>query len=329
MEGVVVWEWASRWARTAVRVARAAVAEGSAERRPPGPTMQDALESALREDAVEHKPTTHRTRAGLLRVLAKHWDLGRPLASFIRADAVALKAALSDKQPTFNGLRRWLRHVIHDAIHDGAHPGPNPFERVRDYPEAVRGVAFSSSEVSRILVEIENLRRSRGAAEQACDALLVLLGTGMRAMEVASLRWAEVDLENGIVALADSKTGARQFPISSQVQALLSRQRRIEGNPHVFPSTRSATGHIKPPRGPFAKVRRAAGLSEKATLHSLRATWLTHAVRTGQPKALAMKAIGDKSAKVVDRHYLALADEDLRATVEATAGDLLGGGGDV
>ncbi len=317
----MVWDWAARWARKAIRVAHAAVQE------PQAPTLAAVLERALREDEVEHKPATCRTRASLLRSLRPHWDLSRQVRTFTRVDAIDLKAAFVAKRPTFNGIRRWLHHVFADAVADGLHPGPNPFDRVPEYPNEARRIAFSAGEVRRIVAEVEELRRAGGASEQACDALLVLLGTGMRAMEVASLTWDEVDLDKAIVSLRDSKTGARRFPISSSVVALVRRQRRCEGNPHVFASSRSDTGHIKPPGAAFRKVRKSLGLPEKATLHSLRATWLTHAVRSGRSKDLAMQAIGDKSAKIVDKHYLALESEDLRATVEATAADLLGDGG--
>ena len=48
-----------------------------------------------------------------------------------------------------------------------------------------------------------------------------MLLTGMRLGEVASLRWADVDLSANVCRLQDAKAGARSVPLNSQAVAFL------------------------------------------------------------------------------------------------------------
>ena len=64
-------------------------------------------------------------------------------------------------------------------------------------------------------------------------AFRLLMLTGCRRNEIATLRWEHVDLEDGEVRLFDSKTGARMVPLSPPAARVLAELPRIKGNPCV------------------------------------------------------------------------------------------------
>ncbi len=110
----------------------------------------------------------------------------------------------------------------------------------------------------------------------------LLLLTGQRRGEIAGLRWADLDLEAGVLRLAGTatKTGAEHLlPLSRAAVGLLRTLHRLDNSPLAFPASR--LGSANPVSG-FSKALRAAHrLSGTAgwTWHDLRRTAATHMAR--------------------------------------------------
>ncbi|MCY3755494.1 MAG: tyrosine-type recombinase/integrase, partial [Alphaproteobacteria bacterium] len=171
---------------------------------------------------------------------------------------------------------------------------------------------LSREEIAR-LHGVLDARTGKGRQQQA-DIIRLLLLTGCRKGEVMNLRWTEV--HDGMLALADAKTGARTVPLGSRARAILDRQPRGE-SPFVFPSPLDPAR----PRGPalplWYRVRKEAGI-EDCRLHDLRHTMASHAVMNGVPVPVVSRMLGHSNVRMTLR-YAHLADRDIEAAAERVA----------
>lgn len=155
-------------------------------------------------------------------------------------------------------------------------------------------------------------------------ALRLLLLTGARKNEIARLRWAEVDLDGGVLRLADSKTGRRVVPLGAPALAVLAAlpretdSRTGEPSPWVFPSLRPASaGPIVGLQGVWERVRGAAGLPD-VRLHDLRHNLASTAAADGGSLFLIGKVLGHRQARMTER-YAHVAADPVRAVADAAA----------
>jgi integrase len=77
-----------------------------------------------------------------------------------------------------------------------------------------------------------------------------------------------VDLDRGVIFLADSKTGKKPIYLSVAALAVLAALPRIEGNPHIIAGAKDGAPRADLKK-PWAAIKRAAGL-EGLRLHDLR-----------------------------------------------------------
>ena len=109
------------------------------------------------------------------------------------------------------------------------------------------------------------------------DLIRFLLLTGLRLGEASSLKWEQVNLEEGYFHLPDPKNRNPVFmPMSSQAVALLRERPRWGNSPFVFPSW-GKSGHIVCPRESMARLSKVAGV--RLTNHDMRRTFTNIALR--------------------------------------------------
>lgn len=124
---------------------------------------------------------------------------------------------------------------------------------------------------------VENLRSQRAdsSSDYARDYLRLVLLTGMRESEAASLRWDQVDLEAATFTLPDPKNRESvELPLSGYAAGLLRRRREDlgPGAVYVFPGN-TATGYMSRPKYWMERVQEESGVG--FTLHDLRRTFTT------------------------------------------------------
>ena len=97
--------------------------------------------------------------------------------------------------------------------------------------------------------------------------------TGMRNQrELYRMRIENLDWENRVIFVPDSKTseGRRLVPMSRRVYEVLRARCRTSAESWVFPSNRSASGHLCSIDRLFREARQQAGLPKELVLYCAR-----------------------------------------------------------
>jgi integrase len=153
------------------------------------------------------------------------------------------------------------------------------------------------------------------------DIIILMRDTGMRnERELFRMRIENLNWENRVIFIPDSKTpeGRRLVPMSQRVFEILARRRGTRNDGWVFPSKRSASGHLRSICNLFRKARNEAGLPKDLVLYCARHDYGTRILtRTGNLAAV-MKTMGHRDVKTA-MHYQHPELEIVRAALDYRA----------
>jgi integrase len=151
----------------------------------------------------------------------------------------------------------------------------------------------------------------------ARDYILLLLFTGLRRTEAATLRWEDVDFAERVIRLPAKSTKAGRkldLPMSDFVRDLLVARRALGNTGFVFPS-RGESGRISDTG--LAAVAAATGITVSA--HDLRRTFVTVAEST-DISPIALKALVNHAVGAdVTSGYVVMTTERLREAAQKVA----------
>jgi integrase len=126
-----------------------------------------------------------------------------------------------------------LSHILTVGAEDWGWLEANPVRRVRK-PKQPRGrVRYLSDEERETLLVACHASRSKALY----PIVVIALATGMRKGEILSLRWAQVDLNRGLITLEDTKNGERrQIPLVGHALETLVDWSQVphDAHDHVF-----------------------------------------------------------------------------------------------
>jgi integrase len=159
----------------------------------------------------------------------------------------------------------------------------------------------------------------------AAAAIRLLILTGARLREILHARWEQVDVERGLIFLADSKTGKKPLYLSAAAQEVLEDIPRIEGNPHVIAGAKDGAPRSDLKK-PWAAVSRAAGL-EGVRIHDLRHSFASFGAGASLGLPIIGKLLGHSQPATTARYAHLDADPMRRAanTIGATISAAMGG----
>jgi integrase len=202
-------------------------------------------------------------------------------------------------------------------------------KRLEENDEA--GRALSRDEEKRLLECASLVGRHQGNWTPLYTATVLGLNSGMRHKEIRTLKWKNLDLENRVLRVAESKTEAgkgRPIPLTQPAWAALdiwaSRFPDRKSEYFVFPACEN--GRIDPGR-PVANWRtawrracRAAGLGG-LRFHDLRHTAATKLLEQGTPYAVVAQILGWSASTAVRmaRRYGHIRPEVQRQALEGVA----------
>jgi integrase len=149
----------------------------------------------------------------------------------------------------------------------------------------------------------------------AAAAIRLLLFTGCRLREILHLKWEQVDLERGLLFLADSKTGRKTVILNAPALAVLANLERLGS--FVVPGDDPEKPRADLKR-PWEAVAKRAGL-DGVRLHDLRHTYASFGAGGGLGLPIIGKLLGHTQASTTQR-YAHLDADPLRRASEAIGG---------
>ena len=277
------------------------------DHRKAAPTMTDLIEKFKREHIATRIKAS--TAAEYTRILDKEVEpeLGFMLAMEVNASHVAkLHHDMRDTPRKANFTLAVLSKMFNLAELWGfREQRTNPCDHLQRYKENHRERYLQHEEIHALEVALAQAENDGTATLFAIAAIRLLLFTGARLSEILTLRWENVDLEEGLLRLPDSKTGAKVILISKPAQEVLRSLPKVEGNPFVIVGEVEES-HLVNLQKAWRRIRGRAGLSE-VRLHDLRHTFASLAVNAGTSLPMIGALLGHKQANTTQRYaHLAL-----------------------
>ncbi len=153
------------------------------------------------------------------------------------------------------------------------------------------------------------------------DYLLLVLFTGLRREEAASMTWNNIDLQAKTLKVTDTKNHSdHTLPLSDFLYDLLQKRKAQAINEYVFHRA-SGTGYVCEQRKQMAKVIKESGVS--FTIHDLRRTFLTVAESLDIPAYAVKRLANHKMSSDVTAGYIVTDVERLRQPMQKITDYLL------
>ena len=209
-----------------------------------------------------------------------------------------------------------LRHVLNKAVRDGK-LDRNPFARVQLVKVKNGKTRFLTPEEETRLLE------KLGSIYGPWARLAIL--TGLRLGEQFRLRWADVDLDRGLITLPETKAGQVQYVRLNEEAKDLLRTRQIQqmnrnvASPFVYPSETLASPLDQ--RNFYARIFRPAVVSlhmEDVGWHTLRHTFASRLAMSGQTEGTIATLLRHSTTALV-RRYSHLSPSHLHTAIETVA----------
>ena len=220
----------------------------------------------------------------------------------------------SGRERTANKMASQLRAIFNKAIAWEYFDGPNPAQHIDRFREYSRDRFLSKSELDRFH---QGLRKEDVLYR---DFFMLLLYTGARKSEMLNMCWRDVQLEDEVWRIPDTKNGEpRRVVLAGPSIAIL--QRRIEqrhvNDRWVFPSAIKPSQHVVEVKRAWERVLNRAGI-ENLRIHDLRRTHASWMLEGGADMVIIGKALGHKdiASTLV---YARLNLDPVRRHVEKTA----------
>ncbi|MXN45903.1 tyrosine-type recombinase/integrase [Shinella kummerowiae] len=338
--------------RTLARVTLGGDPAGARSDERSSPTVSDLVDAYMRDHVASKRKA--KTEAEYKIVIDKHVKpaIGSMRASVVMAaDVARMQSSIvrgkrrngNTGKTTANRALAVLSAAFNWAQGVGLVPdGHNPTKRVERFSESRKERFLTTSEMTALgeaLYEAEtiglpydvdeNRAKAKNAPKpenrrtvygpHAVAAIRLLLLTGARKREILDLRWQDVDLDRGVLFLADSKTGKKTLVLSSAAIAILQNLPRL-GIYVIAGATAGAKGER--PRAdlnkPWGAVLRRAGL-EGVRLHDLRHSFASVGVGGSLGLPIVGKLLGHTQAATTAR-YAHLDTDPLKKAVD-TIGD--------
>ena len=315
-------------------------------------TIAALAEEFIKDHAqAKRKSSTARDYAQVLRKILVPALGGRKVDTVTRSTIGRVHLSLKETPYHANKLLAVVGSMYSFAASRHIVPeGFNPARGIQRYPESHRERFLTAVELDRLgaaLREGETIglpweinpgkpsakhipreaNRFTKLSPHAAAAIRLLLFTGCRLGEILHLRWAEVDLERGLLFLPDSKTGRKTVVLNAPAMAILTGLPRL--GVYVIAGD-DAGAEDEKGRSDLKRPWRAVTKRAKLTgvrLHDLRHTHASFGAAGGLGLPIIGKLLGHKQAATTARYAhldvnpLRRASEHIGSRIAAAMGE--------
>jgi len=212
-------------------------------------------------------------------------------------------------------VRQVFNYALTNDLYTGKNPAGPAGKVKRPTTDNKRLRYLSREEAPALLAELATMSRD------VHDMALLSIHTGMRAGEVFSLTWADVDLAGGVLLLKDTKSNKnRPAFMTEAVKAMLQARTKSAPAGLVFPARNGKK--IVQASDTFNRAVDKLGLNEgitdrrqKVTFHTLRHTFASWLVESGTDIYTVQELLGHSDLKLTAR-YAHIGENSLRAAVQ-------------
>lgn len=187
----------------------------------------------------------------------------------------------------------------------------NPFAGVSLYPENERDRVLSDVEAGRLIRAISQAPLKHCQERTLADLIMLWLLTGVRKTTVLSMEWSELDEDAWLWKIPAAKMKGRKMQEillgPAEIEILSTRKHLLMDagklNNFVFPSDKSASGHIEDPGNAWETLRDNVGLSD-VWIHDLRRSLASAMANTGANVAVVKQALAHTDERTTMRAYI-------------------------
>jgi integrase len=186
----------------------------------------------------------------------------------------------------------------------------NPADNVEvKRPDDQRDRYLNADEISRLKATLDEKmyrKASKGINQTFCRLrliVLIALTTGMRIAEIFGLKWADVQYDQGLIAVtAKLKNGkSRYVPMPPELATELKRFPAVIGEERIFPPEPGAKRERQRVDGSFETVLKLADI-ENFRFHDLRHTFASWYMMHGGDLYELAKILGHSNIKMTERY---------------------------
>jgi integrase len=265
----------------------------------------------------EKKEKAANTEEQLFRLWISPTMGGNPLKEITAFDLERLKKIMSKagRAPrTIEYALTTLGQIFRHAQRFDYYEGNIPTTQVKKPKYDNKRVRFLSQDEAHTLLKI-----LKGISERTYRQSILALHCGLRAGEVFSLTWKDVDMEHNLITLLDTKSGkTRTLSMTADVKSIFSQMGPGKKQSLVF--TTKDGERIKIISNSFRKAVKKAGFNEgvkdrrqRVTFHTLRHTFASWLVMEGISLYEVKELMGHSSLTMTERYSHLAPDRNRRA----------------
>lgn len=246
----------------------------------------------------------------------------KKVASITRDDIAKIHHSLRDTPYEANRTLALASKMFSLAERWGLRPdNSNPAKNIDRYKEEKRERYLSSDEVARLWKVLNSEVAASKVSDSALAAIKLLMLTGRRLNEVLKLEWSWVDLEEKVLRLPDTKSGALLVSLGEPAIEVLNELKATDADETFVIAGKRKNAHLVNLQKPWLLIREMADL-EGVRLHDLRHTFASVGAGMGLSLHMLGRLLGHKQAATTTR-YAHLAQDPVRTAADAIGAELL------